>query len=1574
MVGCGLGSDEALEAPRDAAATQAETLACAQQELTAPAGTCGGPWQVNQYVNPCYRYAPHRACGVSVPGTSPCITGYERCRAQGFGVETHVAKSRIVKAWTTASYSGPVVVHNSWQQVGYQSCSAPANPATGVTDSGGTSSLTTYCSTMGGLELQVEKLMRGDNLPTYPANADPWDGGGVLTSRSCNTCFTPAGCYASSGYSATKLAAYGGTLAVASNYDMCDITVTRWKADARPPCNPIAGTCPDPSKDSFYSCRTSGNGADTAGACGTTGARVLTGYGLPRPVKPTDSDPSRIAELQPVCLTADDLAGTMEKYDRLKQTYDNVDALASDATARQALRDITVKKLKLLLELKGHEISDPSAIDFIFGLYTAHPDAQSTCGENWSPPGARHAPLDASLQACQRALVYPSTDELNASAAKVRDYCVDAGQAVALPSSDPDRAAYLTKFTEVMLPYLTKVQSVELAAVGDAAVNTELQKRLQIVGKWYGYVRDGYYSNPPDIWSDVSRVVAATWKGAYRTEYKRLEAVGSVPPPGGATSADLKLFGVASLARDREMLRALFSDYTNGEPPLTTVPALLFIADALKAIEERLGAISPYHDFACSYMRCENGLQKTEMYEMYRLIANLDDADSFSAALAEAKAAHLTDSRLFSSNWTNAYAPLWTKIDSGLAKVVPSAVLDLGFPEPYEPAMVREYSPRVLAPLAGFASVLREARTRADNYLGVGQFASRPRSLPTAVLSSQLAVGEANFRDAAASLASAIQVYRSEQAGHVRDLIGQIANGQEAADLQTRKQELENRLEDLHNDLRGVNTAARMDEHRFADVGSRLEALTTSLRDVNIGSTPIGPISFRGRDGRFAALNVGDIRSVAKMDVPAAPVPPGSPALPEGVVVRVQPGAVLVFRPTGTYQPTCALTDPNRCLGVPTGRLLVTDVNPEYDFDDRRLKAPGWIDFKPLCGMGDQLHSVESGSMGFTWSMAGSAQTAGMVNETFTVENEFSVKSCGGGGFMIGSAEVCGRYSESRSDSETDQKRWDSTFSASFSQGLRLDNTPFPQYPVGAVLAVLVKPDGYRVPEEVIDIAVVQQPEGSIAVSKEADLYLVVNDRQCTTAATDKELGVSITWMKPASDVARQIASAMERIGGHFDEFEAEIIDQGQLLSTQASDLKSYAWNTLETECGHCHPAALPSLLRGFFESWVEKEIRGIERAVLRRALQRQIRDAALQETAIVQDLDAYAQKGRYVDLLPRLSIRNLEYENKRLADALANLLVQSAIVAPTVYLWYPEVLQEPIQRTRGLLALDWVSVELGGSNSASSPDPTTLAGAVNLAVTEILGKLAAAHGETGNTVIMPVVVRFPNPRHATQHGPVPPPPVPAGVQDPIRLYQIWDALVAGRHAWSTGAVGPQIVFDLRPTDIYDSGPADGKLHCSIMSPTIRRMAFYLATRSESKGVWNGQGGTHPAGTVSSYMTFAGPFGLELFDFRNADFRETPQFKPYFGLQSDWWHTYTEYKTRDADLLALSAMGVSPFALFKINSLGYYGDPAWRPDVDPNPFLYSEPLDDRTTEFFVVMEVEGRRYGPWVTGVPSCER
>jgi hypothetical protein len=1334
------------------------------------------------------------------------------------------------------------------------------------------------------------------------------------------------------------------SVAVAANSVQCTVTY-QGVAFGESSAGTVPNTCPSVAD---YVC-----GTPQYGACGTIGSTnpdgsthgyVDPGYCPTNTKVVTDGNLTR-AELdvlayKPVtderyellCTTCEDRSAstnpTQAQADDKFNCYDT--SLATPAVAgNTTLRDEVIRHAKLYFEYYGDRLSDPTRGATLYGAYPAVP-ACGVMGAFAPPPSTgcgSTAELDGLLTMCDRLRISHASARLAALEAKA---CIDAiAKVTALPATCTARQTYLdgdggvkAAYTSAITGVLTKAFSQFEVADVPTARKAELQKRLALLGRFYAGVSGNdaastvYSGANADArkWLDASAISGAIWSSFLAGDLTAFRN-------SGQTEADIAAFLTTGLSRDREMLSALFTDYTPpwttvAAPPLTNAPALAVLSDALRSLDERLEQVAAYHDLGCRFKECVTVQPMTELVAMHDVVGALASSTGLRTAIdtGTTNQGHYLWSQYFTANW-NTWKAAFDEVELEHDAVIAAAVRSALNRTTYVPEDLLNAKPGDPAPLVAIADTVRGAQKRAANYRAAGLFLSQgQKELPRGLLGSKIAAILQEVDTAQTEFHSYRQLYLDSRWQLVGYLLEDLDDQTKQNDLTARWMTLANRARQLAQDDAGLKISAVLEQARFGDAAKILEdaskvtdAMGQYLRVVNLppGVPPV--LSIEGANARAAWPGTGwtSVSGIAVQQV--------------GAVWKLPlvAGSVVNLTTSGTYAPTCALDKQRFYAGTP---LRIPTGQPS-------------------------LAQAQTGPAGFFLSYSNGQFNVDSDSDVHTQTQSVSVEACAGfesplspAGFKA-SVKACTSYSDSQSSIDTNTTGTESRSGATYALGLRLPNTPFPRFPAGALLAVVVARDA-TLRGAILDVQVVQAPHATITVTAESDLYFVVNDYAC--GGGTGALSVSVTRLEPLAPKMGQMVTAMQQTVEALGTTGNAIVQQGRLLPSQMRDFKQQAWTRVIQNC-NCDVYSYPEAIHAYFDQWLDTEVLRIERAIERKSIARDLQTIALEADAIERDLELGAAKGRLHVLLPTWSLRNLNLANDRMQAAASRMArLSGQVLYPMMHLRYPESLVG-LTAPDGLLKVDWANASVD-----------QLSARVDLLIAELKPRLQSAingsYVDDGTGVYkLPTAVaavRFVRPGTTIAW-----PNLPHGrVVTDGRASAIWAAIEEGIARAGTAETPNPINFQIFPEDLYEPGTTNTLLGCGDVAPAIKRMGFYVTSFDENIEDYNGDIRVPSHGPRE--MVFPTAAGLELFklDPENVNASKVP----------------LRYKAPDEALFdfeapnylgiySLAQQGYSPFGAWQLEPLGVTGD----------------PTGGLAAEFVVMFELETRS-SAWLDGIGTC--
>jgi hypothetical protein len=1186
---------------------------------------------------------------------------------------------------------------------------------------------------------------------------------------------------------------------------VCDIEIIDpiYNSRAAPPC-PIVRTF-DCSTPNYASCRTAGNGLDPdPKACKPVeGVWRFSAFGLTRAALDALAD-SASAEppYVPQCSTADDLTDVQAKYTRLTQTLENLDAGRYPSTVdAAALAGLVVGKLELLVELHGEELS-PDKRSFIHGLYASRPAYGPTCGGRADVTGA--GALSGGLAMCDR---LTQTHVKQPAAMASAGACVDA--AAQLPSAArPAADAYLAAVQRVVAKAVK-----ELPATAAVARQSGLAERLALVQRWYDSVKNLYGGNDPRalLWKDTSAVAGAIAQGAYSSA---MDAFCGSPGCASAEqgisvdAAKLQALLGSTLEGDREVLTAAFPK--SGTAPLRGAPLAFVVANALRPAATRLQAIAPIHDVACLMKDCRANGTTTEISQMVSLMGSAHDRARLSAALAAAGVVR--------ASWRSALDGLASRHD-----VLEWALADAEGIPTSTPGIAALIAGRVAAPPAGaslpvmaMSDVVVPTARLADRYSARGTFVADPGTLEAGLDRARYAEIRPVVTGQESGLVAAISSYRLGRSALATTLVQEIQGKRTQQSIVEAINRKRAELREAANDLAALRSSAASDGEQFASIAKAYQGVLQrypSTSEYFVDPLPIAPRTVGVFDARYAGSAVQSITSLTTL----API-------------SFEAGDLARLAVSGIWSPTCAIRTAGT-LGVPPFQ------NP--------------IVFDGVAG-------ANTGPEGFSVTLSSGtyhAQATSLVQsrtdsvcEGLTGSIPITTPVLGAGATYSASSTTC----VSTTDTTSRSDGLDSRLAATFTQGLRLRNTPFPSAPAGSLLAV-VMPRGVVNLGNVIDVVVLRS-QLSLVIPQAADVYLVVNDLYgCGTSAGS--LLVEGVRLHPLGSRVRSMGLAMGSALQKIRDEAAKHVAERRLLPQTVALLKGIAQQELGTTCA-CAPSTYPRELLSFYEVWVDAVIADAERQVEAANLLREMRLVDMDARALNEDLQRARYEGALLGLIPTWTLQGLDAaEIGERSAALAN--ATATTLFPFIRIVYPETIDHVASnryanatgaRMQAILDLDWTR-EFDVAAEVLADATARLRADLDQTVVDVAAPSAT---DVAVAFVRPGAVVDPAWREA----------------DPARAAALWEAI----GATSLGVPSPRIgTFRITPEDLYSATGGNSVLLCSEAAPIIRTMGLYIAWPTDSEcqdfNNWDRRVPVVFSGDPMHYPTRA---GVESFRFDDA--------------------------------------------------------------------------------------------------------
>lgn len=821
--------------------------------------------------------------------------------------------------------------------------------------------------------------------------------------------------------------------------------------------------------------------------------------------------------------------------------------------------------------------------------------------------------------------------------------------------------------------------------------------------------------------------------------------------------------GDTRLSQDISVLSSLFAPGQLGTPPL-----LMLTGDALEGLSERTQRLMPMHDVACRLAQCAQGTLRTSATsELVRVLATLPDAAQLAASLAAATHLQAQQPALFSA--------LLRVRDQHLSLVESWAAL--GRPEPFSEISALIDPPPEVETLAG---VIRAARLAWQSYQRTGMFSpwTAPRVSAATLRKEELLQSLAG---AIASVSGDRDAYIAARRATLNDMLELIAQGNAVVAAKARWDEVHARQVEAAEQQDALLTREAQESARSALFQRGFEELMSSgaVDSASTFSTQtvFAGLPVHGTDAKYLAGTLPDL------------------VRDRFAVVPLAPGETLRARVTGSYAPDCALRR-------------------------AQLLGPGSTTRSSV-----SVPSPATGPDGYWVAWQGSAYMSQSTAHTTGTNAQVSVtaQACGGASAYGNGTTICASYSLSHysSISQTGAAGREWRRSSTFNIGLRVGSTPFPDAPVGSLLAVVTKagtPTDIRDVQVVSRDAVLTAPALLAGESGSYEVHLVVNDavpQPGTPAchADDSALALELVRTVPVGNIAVALGGAMASALRSIDARAEAVIRQGELSGAESNLLRADAWVALRTALPRgIGISQLPAELRQYFEAALERELASLARRAQLRSLAAQQLRWTMELDAIGQERNAANEQSRLRHLIPRWRLRDLA--GAELTDTVQRLAeLMTVHVAPLLELHAPTSLTT-LRATQAATLDKVIGASLTTAFEAPLADFLQLANAIRFTLVDA----AIEPPSTQRRTIVVAIPRPPAEGAAPWVGPF------RTVSEP-----------AARAFWASAFSAPGVLSNtarvsLSPADLYSPSGGMAQLDCLEQAPVVRHFGIYLAT------------------------------------------------------------------------------------------------------------------------------------------------
>jgi hypothetical protein len=576
--------------------------------------------------------------------------------------------------------------------------------------------------------------------------------------------------------------------------------------------------------------------------------------------------------------------------------------------------------------------------------------------------------------------------------------------------------------------------------------------------------------------------------------------------------------------------------------------------------------------------------------------------------------------------------------------------------------------------------------------------------------------------------------------------------------------------------------------------------------------------------------------------------------------------------------------------------------------------------------------------------------TGGTVGGSFSHCSSDSVPTANGGSF--GTSDCAGSSFSIQLPTDGTSSGDEGKVSATFTAGIRLTTTPYPEAPAGSLVAVITRAGASDTASDppALDIRVVQEDDVIVAAMPPAlagsandgqlVVHLVVNDRTTKDDGSacplnTSALQVAMTRSTPLGNVndpqsvAAQLGKAMGDTLAAIETQAPLIIAAEELNSTEESALRADGWARLEQalQRSGIGVSGLPLELHQLFDAFLERELASLGRRAERLALQQQLMQVALQLDAITTQQRFSADQDSLLLLIPRWRLRDLSgIRLSGSANALSEALTSYA--APIFELRDPagatnfraQVASSTSQITTGL--------DITGPYEASVDSLTSFARSV-------VNTLGGAQFELPASQRRTIIVAIPRPG-ANWAG-------PWQTVSAVTAKAFWES-VADAH----GTLSSTATVTLSPSDIYSSAGGASRLSCMDLAPVVRHVGLYFDTNGNNAVL--GALGMEVRGTAAITASVIFPVARPLVSFEPGDPAGVP-IRPR-ALNGNTVNVLGDgqgnvnFGAWPDDLGA--GAGISPFTSFQLN-MQVFAPPATQ-DV--------QSVLTQTTALFFVFDVE----------------
>ncbi|MGN6107143.1 MAG: FG-GAP repeat domain-containing protein, partial [Kofleriaceae bacterium] len=754
---------------------------------------------------------------------------------------------------------------------------------------------------------------------------------------------------------------------------------------------------------------------------------LFTGPGELRPVAPGISNQT--------CLTYDDLpAATPEQVQAKFEKLWEAQTLAPTTVTSDEFRRAIVSRLKLMYELWGERLvnqrTSTDQLHRAMSLYEEFPDINPSCAvvDAPEPGGCETASVITTrgdLIRCQR-LRAPHASEGVASISLTGCTALLNGYLDLAAWPDEDATCGGPHLRDVGAKTVLQLADKQLGLISSAPSSLgALPRQLWLLDDWYTVSKRadslGVFPAPDQQRRDTSYLLGRFWD---RVREKSgadamLEQLSESSTPEEAEQA-LGLSAVASRQSEQAVVSALFTvpgtimpeNVTLTRPPLRSLPLLALLGDALKPLVDDLDGLAIYHDIACQFRDCREPTTNTPSRNAWNILAALE-APSLDAAVSANPFAL--------GGWKPVFSTLKDK-QSTLSEAVADAVSGPG-------GLAGATAEANVHPLARPLWLLhRHARAFHDHYEATGTFESSAENRLYGSLLKEPQQDVVNaLRVRANTLENTVAQYRSGLIAAVQAQLVVMNTGAQITNLKNQRLRKATEMTQKAANAEGLRASGEDAARAFGSLAASFADVQAALDEgavVQVGDTK--SFSLDGRSGKFTVSRDPAAVAAHTFSDPAGPL---------------EAGDMLLVQTSGAWTPTCSIST-KKWLYDEHGNAAAADLS------DAVIGPDGYS--LSVSASGVKAHSTAN-SRGVTESVGVSFKLCaddGLIGKVIGLKPELCIHN-----------DTTASVSKTWSSSVGTESR----NTAAFATGLRLDDTPFPEAPVGSLLVVLVDPATHKI-------------------------------------------------------------------------------------------------------------------------------------------------------------------------------------------------------------------------------------------------------------------------------------------------------------------------------------------------------------------------------------------------------------------------------------------------------------------------------------------------------------------------------